>query len=301
MAYRFKLSEPFEEGVKRIGIQQIDRAVEQLQSGQASGVAVHATRKGLKRIRSLLRLARPALGDSAYKHENARYRDISRLLSAQRDDVVLMETVSSFETVSSGRTKTAFAAAKARFSEGVRDANRQNGAVERAIAGLNEGRSAMLEFALSGHKFESAWEGLERAYRQTERALETATETRQDEDVHAWRKRVQYHWRHLMLLSAAWPEEMAVRIAAARHLSALLGQDHDISLMIASMADGTRDRLTSHQRKLAETFALERQAALRRDAYHISQRLFAESARAFRQRIETYWTSAIAGGEKSDG
>ena len=304
MAYRFKLSEPFDVGVRRIGVQQIDKALEQLQSGQANAVAVHATRKGLKRLRALLRLARPGLGESVYKHENARYRDIGRLLAAQRDDVVVMETVSTFETAASGRTKSAFAAAKARLSKGAGVSAGQTGALGQAVARLTEGRRHMEELALSGPKFESAWEGLERAYRQAERAFETATHTRDNEDVHAWRKRVQYHWRHVMLLSAVWPEEMAARIATARQLSALLGQDHDIAVMLATLADDAAlelsGKMTAHQRKLAEAFALERQAALRRDAQHLSERLFAESASAFRQRIEIYWASAVAGRDLAD-
>jgi hypothetical protein len=59
MPYRFKLSEPFDEGVRRIGLQQIDRAIGELEAALKAGGQVHATRKTLKRIRALLRLARP--------------------------------------------------------------------------------------------------------------------------------------------------------------------------------------------------------------------------------------------------
>jgi CHAD domain-containing protein len=306
MAYRFKLSEPFDEGVRRIGIQQIDRALEQLQSGQATAVSVHATRKGLKRIRALLRLARPGLGDSVYRNENARYRDVARLLSGLRDDVVVMETVRTFETAASGKTKSAFAAAKVRLAQGAETAAKQNGAIDEAVSGLVEGRRHMGNLTISGAEYKCAWEGLERGYRQAERAFETALDTRDNEDVHQWRKQVQYHWRHMMLICEAWPEEMAARIATARELSAHLGQDHDIAVMIATLTDDAAGdvsragpgKFTGHQRKLASAFALERQTALRREADRLSQRLFAESASAFRNRVETYWMAAVAGRDK---
>ena len=304
MAYRLKVSEPFEAGVRRIGLQQIDRALGQLQSNQAIAVGVHATRKGLKRIRALLRLARPALGDAVYKHENERYRDLARHLSAQRDEVVVMETVSTFETAATGRTKTAFAMARARLAKPDIEHPAQNSAVAHAITGLVEGRTHMAGLIIPGRDYACAWEGLERAYRQAERAFETATQTRDNEDVHIWRKRVQYHWRHVMLLSAAWPEEMAVRIATARQLSAILGQDHDIAMMLTELAgDGPTEipaQMTAHQRKLAEAFARERQSALRREAHQLTQRLFAEGASAFRRRIETYWIATSASCDKAE-
>lgn len=311
MAYRFKLSEPFEDGVRRVGLQQIDRALQHLQSREAPAVAVHATRKGLKRIRALLRLAKPGLGDNVYKLENARYRDIARLLSDQRDGVVVMETVDKFESAASGRTKSAFMAAKARLSHAPEAASDGSDAtICGAITALESGRKAMNDLVVTSHKFDAAWEGIERAYRASERAFEIAQETRDDEDVHTWRKRVQYHWRHVTLFSAAWPEEMAARIATAQQLSALLGEDHDIAVMLATLHEAppqgsiksagksARQReanaLTANQRKLAQAFALERQEALRREAHHLSTRLFAESAVAFRQRLETYWASATA-------
>ena len=67
MAFRFKLAEPFEEGCKRIAREQIERAQCQLKGSGDPVVAVHETRKSLKRLRALLRLIRPALGEEAYR------------------------------------------------------------------------------------------------------------------------------------------------------------------------------------------------------------------------------------------
>ena len=67
---------------------------------QAKGdhaVAVHETRKALKRLRALLRLIRPAIGDDAFRHENAQLRDIGLSLSGARDRHVLLETVNKLE------------------------------------------------------------------------------------------------------------------------------------------------------------------------------------------------------------
>ena len=319
MAYRFKLSEPFDEGVRRIGLQQIDRAVGQLQSSEDPASAIHTTRKGLKRIRALLRLVRTGLGEELYCAENVRYRDVGRLLASARDSHVVMETVSKLETEAIGRTKSAFAAARSRLSESsAGSAHAQNSVVAQALSALEEGRAAMAELPIDGGDIDIVWQGLERAYRQGERAFAVAYDTLDNDDIHEWRKRVQYHWRHMALLTAAWPELLEARIATARQLSSLLGEDHDIAVMLATLRaqSGTGiakhvtgakavgrcevAHLTANQRRLTEAFAVERQAALRRVGKKLGTRLFAESADAFRQRIEVYWASAVAGSEKDE-
>lgn len=54
--------------------------------------AVHATRKGTKRLRSFLRLARKSIGTGVYRTENAALRDAARLIAPARDALVLIET-----------------------------------------------------------------------------------------------------------------------------------------------------------------------------------------------------------------
>ena len=305
MAYRFKLLEPFDEGIRRIGLQQIDRLLEELQSAQDAGAAIHNTRKGLKRIRALLRLARPGLGEAAYGAENARFRDIGRTLAAARDQYVLMETLNKLESVATGRTKSAFAAARTKLAR-ARDAaalDQHNVAIAQALQDLREARGRMAALPLDGASFDAAFEGLARAYRQANRSFDHAFDAKDGEAIHEFRKRVQHHWRHMTLLSLAWPELLEARIATARQLSALLGEDHDIAVMVSALegkneahlqplAKKSAPVLTDSQRKLTLAFASSRQQALRRTAKNLGRRLFAENADAFRDRMKLYWVSA---------
>ena len=69
----------------------------ELQAKGDYAVAVHETRKALKRLRALLRLVRPAIGEDAFKRENAQLREIGLSLSGARDRHVLLETVNKLE------------------------------------------------------------------------------------------------------------------------------------------------------------------------------------------------------------
>ncbi len=53
MAFRFKLGEPFDEGSRRIAVEQIERAQSSLHDKRGDqAIAVHETRKSLKRLRA---------------------------------------------------------------------------------------------------------------------------------------------------------------------------------------------------------------------------------------------------------
>ncbi len=305
MAYRLKPDQSFDSGIRRIGLEQIDRALHHLQGGDEDGDPIHETRKGLKRVRALLRLVRPGLSSHDYKTENARYRDIGRLLAGARDRQVLLETVNKFETMSAGRTRSAFAAARARLTgkAGGAGTSDHDDALARAIEGLVAGRAVMAELSFKETGFEVAIEGMERTYRRAARAFERAYDAPDGEALHEWRKFVQHHWRQMSLLTAAWPEMAHARVAAAKEISNMLGEDHDIEVMLAALetkagsktpgvAKDGRGTLSQGQQKLTHACAIERQAELRAACHTLGLRLFAEPPGAFADRMRHYWASA---------
>ena len=307
MAYRLKPDQTFDSGIRRIGLEQIDRALHHLQGGCEEGDHIHETRKALKRIRALLRLVRPGLSSQIYKTENARYRDISRFLAGARDSQVLLETVDKFETMSKGRTKSAFVSARTRLAGKAiagRIGNHED-AIAQAIEGLVAGRAVMTDLAFKEVEFEVAIEGMQRTYRQAVRAFRRAYDEPGGEALHEWRKFVQHHWRQMSLLTAAWPEMAHTRVAAAKEISNMLGEDHDIEVMLAALEAKAgqpgqgKAVLSEGQLKLTHACAIERQAELRAACHTLGLRLFAEPADAFADRMRHYWASAGAADDLS--
>lgn len=95
MAYRLKRAESVGDGLRRIAREQIDKAVAELTDADLDRhEAVHQFRKRAKKIRGLIRLVRPALGD-IYGQENGWYRDAARKLSRVRDAEALLESLHS--------------------------------------------------------------------------------------------------------------------------------------------------------------------------------------------------------------
>lgn len=97
MAYRFKLQEPLAQGVRRIALEQLDIADEKLASKEDPASAIHDARRCLKRLRYLMRLVRPALGEATYRRESEHVAATGRLLSGVRDIDVMRQTVAKLE------------------------------------------------------------------------------------------------------------------------------------------------------------------------------------------------------------
>ncbi len=295
MAFRFKLAEPFEDGVKRIAREQIERAHAQLKSPDDTVVAVHETRKSLKRLRALLRLIRPALGEADFRDENAKLREIGAGLSSARDRHVLLETLAKLEANAD--------LARKGLGEAVRNVVHQmNGkespaveaaAMKQAQGRLNEAKKRFAQLRLEGKGFEIVGPGLEASYRKARRALHRAYAEPSDEAFHEWRKGIQQHWRHMALLVRAWEGCLVARIAEARALSQLLGDDHDLALLVGFVHSERACGLSSAQVTAVEKLARQRQGELRTLAQPKGVRLFAEGARSLRRRIGAYWDAAV--------
>src|SRR5436190_18067362 len=94
MAFHFKNDEAVSEGVRRIAVEQLDKALDALKPATRDrDKAIHDARVCIKKSRALLRLSRAELGKKTCRIENARFRDAGRKLSEVRDAAAVIEIV----------------------------------------------------------------------------------------------------------------------------------------------------------------------------------------------------------------
>jgi len=295
MAYRLKLNEPIDDAVRRILGEEIDAAVHELAEDKDRVKAVHEARKALKRARALLKLVRRGLPKDVYKDEYRRFRDVARLLSGTRDRDVLVATA---QTLAAGRSPEArnvadaiAAAPSAPAGVGARSARE---AVADAIAGLEKARAELATMRFDKKGFGVLLKGLERTYRDGRRAMHEVLDEHHDEAFHEWRKAVQAHWRHMALLERAWPEHFEARVTLAKEISELLGEDHDLAVLIEHLrGDDGKGNTSAGTHDLIDA-ARARQAAIRQLLRPKGEALYAEGAGEFSDRIAAYWTAAKA-------
>ncbi len=292
MAYRFKLDELSAKGFRRIAREQIQRALTELGRTEMTAANVHETRKVVKRLKSLLRLIRPALPEKMFRTRYQRISKIGAALAHSRDTHVMIETIGKLETRFGPESIRVLQPLRPFLSRS-RDATHERTdplAIRRALATAIFESQKFEKIAFNKKGFEALSAGVEETYRAGRRNLARAYKRPSDEAFHELRKTVQWHWRQMALISRAWPEYFEVRIAAARQLAELLGDDHDLAVLEA----GVR-KLRTHLPENAgpiENLIILRKDELRKEALPYTERLFAERPKEFVRRIAAYWTSA---------
>ena len=296
MAYRFKLDESFSKGFHRIGLEQLDRAMAQLRRA-ATGAGVHETRKSIKRLRALLRLVRPGLDSEAFERFNLALRDAGRVLSAARDNDVLIKTMALI-----GADTPAARPALRRLVKNVSAkasvAGPQQNVAKHAATMLADVRKDWSDLQLTPDSFAVLAEGLERGVQklaESHQAVQPDARPQDgDEDYHDLRKAVQRHWRQMRLIEAGWPEYFSARWAEAKSISELLGSAQDLGLLLTHLAEHGRPLLKPSQVAQLDRIVRERRDNLRDAARSRCARLVAEGAKAQARRAALFWSTAIA-------
>jgi CHAD domain-containing protein len=298
-AYRIKRNEKPAKAVSRIAAGRLDDALERLFDGVNAdfSAAVHETRKDLKKTRAVLRLARDPIGEETYRRENARLRDAGRSLAGSRDAEAKVETIGSLAERFGGEPPEGFAALRKRLKEerdsllsaGSGDEPQARQLAAQVAGEIAAGRAAIAEWSYA----ESGWKllapGLKRSYKRGRDRLDDVVREPSPENVHEWRKRVKDLWYHLRLLRDSCPDVLRGVSDQAHELSDLLGDHHDLSVLVQDLE--SRPELAGGHRQAGAIVALIEtcQEELLQAAIPIGERLYADRPKAFVERLGTYW------------
>ena len=295
MAYRYQLTQSFEEGTRRIALEQISLAKRDLRGDQDLKAGVWRARKNVKRLRALLRLIQPSVKPSFFRKQDLRLRSVARRLGKARDIHAKLETLTGLEnrySVLDDRQGLRVIRAELERRKELAESKLTDGVLADAVATLMKAESKFQTIELGGRGFEIVAPGLETIYATGVKRLNQANKHRTSYAYHELRKAVQYHWRHMQLLNEAWRDDGDARVAAARELSGVLGDDHDIAVLLDYVSAQLGDFSSKRERKMFFKLCASAQVELRAHARPLARRLFAETPDAFALRMAAYWKSA---------
>lgn len=300
MAYRWKADKSVRANLRRLATNQLRGAIDQLNDRQAErSDAVHEARLHLKKARSLLRLARPAVED-AYSQENARLRDVAHQLSRQRDTQAIVEAVDKLSSHAErewGCSNDQLTIVRAvRDQLAGRRAAEENGELDRVLPELTHTLDTAAEeaerWASCVEEDEAIVAGFAASYRRGRRALRRVLRDPTPENLHEWRKQSKYHRYQVRLFQDAWPGLLEAQYEELKRLSDLLGDDHDLVV--------TRERVCADPPSGFDETALEefrtilerRRQELQAEALPLGRLLYAEKPKQIARRLQEYWRIA---------
>jgi CHAD domain-containing protein len=294
MPYRLKASESVPEGIKRIVIEELDSATEQLSRNDHKGrdEAIHEARKSLKKIRGALRLVQPELG-TTYRKENRRLRDLGRKLSEFRDAAAIIETfdnvVEKHKESLRENTLTSIRQALDKSKLETERISHVERVVKEAISTFRITKKRITAWSLNADGFRAIAPGLRTTFRRGRKVMAAAQKDPRPENYHEWRKRVKDHWYHVRLLENVWTEVMQAHEASLKNLETWLGDDHNLVVLREELGSKPEDYGDQKDIELFLTLAGEYQKELREKAMSLGQRVYEEKPRQFTKNIAKLW------------
>lgn len=298
MSFELAREESLAENAARLARTRLDRvlgALAVLDDAPPSAEAVHESRRDLKKLRALLRLARASLGREVYRRENAVYRDAGQTLSTVRDAQVLRHTFDKLRGELPGNVPAeTLDTMAARLSEAVPAAEGVLGPHARlpeVIALLTAARERV-EAWPQPVKADDSWRapgrGLAKVYRGGRRAMRRAAgDASSEEDFHEWRKQVKHLAYHFRLLRPLWGKPFKATGKELARLGDLLGNEHDLAVLTLTLVRDHPDQMeaVATVANHIETHRRELQHA----ALKLGRRIYREKARHFKKRLKGYW------------
>ncbi len=291
MSFHLRFDEPFGPQVGALAEVQLTRAIEGLRMPEADGVdhTVHDVRRRLKKVRALLRLARPAMA-GGYGSANADLRDAARDLSALRDAHALIGTfdelvgASHVDRVDRAAVEAIRRALATRASRAVGE-EAVNIRLRRAVERLEAVRERIPRWRFDDDPALLA-AGVADTYGRGRAAFRASARSRDDARLHEWRKRAKYGWEHAGLIAAIAPSVMEPLARSLKELADALGDDHDLAVLRQTLRASPEDVGVAMADVITVLDAVR--ADLQDRSLRLGSRVYAEPPGAFARRIGRY-------------
>ena len=278
MKYKLPKSGSVAGKVRRIAASEIAQARDALSHPASNGDAiasVHKARRHLKKMRGLLRLARPGLGRKQFQRENIFFRDVSREIRAARDGVALIEALDDLSHRSfNGQTPAIVKRLRRLLVLDARKLARtlkSDGTLARTSEHLAEKRAEVKKWKLKDFTPKDARHAWCKAREAGTRAFETAQREPTDENFHEWRKKAKNLLCETLLLRNRYPALEETRHATEK-LTHLLGEDHDLSLLAKAVVEREARLRSPSDTKVLQALLQSRRKRLHSEAFALANR-----------------------------
>jgi len=239
MAYRLRQDESIPTGLRRLARKTLKKASDELRrEDPPSDDAIHEARKGLKKVRVLLRLVEADEGEGIGKGAK-RLRSVNRTLSQLRDADAMLEILDKLKNRNHHLFDEAtLTKVRSRLSEHKRDISQsaeRDSAWKKVLGELQKVRRDAKGWRPAHGGFRTLGEGIRRSHTRGRKALRRARETGQAADFHEWRKEIKALWYELRLLEECSPR-IKHDVSTLHHAEMWLGDEHNLVVLCAELS-----------------------------------------------------------------
>jgi CHAD domain-containing protein len=129
--------------------------------------------------------------------------------------------------------------------------------------------------------------GLKRVYKQGRSAFKIAVKNPGPEHLHEWRKKAKALGFGFELIERLGPKELSKRKRFCQTLGDMLGEDHDLFMVLQVLGRAHQARPARDYAELARRISAKR-AKLEKKAFKLGQAVYSEKPRAFAKRMDRH-------------
>jgi CHAD domain-containing protein len=235
VAHRIGKREEIGAAVQRLVGDDLVAAQAELSAAGPAEERVHRVRQRLKRVRTLLRVQSPALGERAAEAKRA-LSSAAWLLASARDADAAAASARGLQAAVAGKEDIGLDRIVAALDRQAEEAHEAVAPIAEVIDRL---QAVEADLAASPADFNGAAtynRALLRAYRNGRTAMRRAETSLATPDLHRWRKAVKDLWHLMRLARRRLPARARRASARLAELGDLLGLDHDHAVLAEKLA-----------------------------------------------------------------
>ena len=282
MPHRIEKDEEIGAALLRLAGDDLAAARRDLNGAGAREQRVHRVRQRLKRVRTLLRVIEPGLGERAAAARES-LNAVARMLAGARDADVAAASARGLAAATPRATELGLDRVVEALDREAALAHREKtpiGEVGRRLGRLIADVAALGTEPFDGRKLLE--DALERVYRQGRKSMERARSSLATPDLHRWRKKVKDLWHLLRLARKRLSQKGRKTAPMLERLGDLLGLDHDHAMLAEKLAlSPTGDPALMSQLSLIA----DKRRELEAEAFELGERIYGEPTRAFARTL----------------
>lgn len=294
-------------GLKRICLDQFQFSLNELTAGDDLNRAIHELRKSNKRVRSLLRMVRPVIGEKIYRAENSALADASQLVAPARDGAVMVDAIVRLRAryghlLAPGIWEGTENRLRQRHERMMNRILSDDELIQSVTKALYRARSRYAAWPVDASEprmgprplpdsYRSVGPGIGDTYDRGRKAMRYALANPRPENFHEWRKQVKYLRHQMEIVTPLWPEVIGGVAGSVAQLGDVLGDDHDQAELISIVATLPELAPNPDERHLLVALSNERRRELHAAARVMGGRIYAETGDQFTSRLKAYWSA----------
>ncbi len=283
MSHRIEKREDIGLALLRLAHDDLAAARRDLHHGGPREERIHRVRQRLKRVRTLLTVLKPGLGQHAVAAKQA-LTAVARMLAGARDADVAAASARDLAASTPQAEELGLDRVVATLDREAAHAHREKTPIAEIRSRLRLLTDAVASFeahSIDGHSLLER--ALKHTYRQGRDCMQSARSSLATPDLHRWRKHVKHLWHLLRLSRKRIGKEGQAMAPMLERLGDLLGLDHDHAMLAEKLAlSPTGDLALMSQLSLVA----DRRRKLEAEAFELGERIYRESNKAFAKALK---------------